>query len=140
MKTAGTPQRIQLRRTAGWNLQEFSQSLNQLSAINCARPGIYGNPFIVGKHGNAECCVRLHKNLCNGIFTASVGDECWHAQRQFALKALPKIKAGALSGKNLACFCPLLAGEGLHNPCHCDNLLAIANENSKTTSPNQKPK
>ena len=115
------PQRIRLSRRAGFNLQAESLKLNGLTAVNCARPGIYGNPFIFGKHGDTARCVDLFRKLCHGYQCISVDMDCIKAQERFLAKAVPKIKAGALRGKNLACHCLL------KNDCHCQPLLEIAN-------------
>lgn len=103
------PQRIQLSRKRGFNLQQFSLALNGFPAVNCARPSKWGNPFVVrfdphtdySPQTNAEA-VKLHR--------AHVDKGMWRI----------KIKA-ELRGKNLACFCKL------SEPCHCDTLLEIAN-------------
>ena len=115
------PQRVRLSRRKGFNLQEASFELNRLPAVNCARPSIYGNPFIVGKHGDTAKCVDLFRKLCAGFLCISVDADCIAAQKRFIAKAVPKIKAGELRGKNLACFCQL------SKPCHCDVLLDIRN-------------
>lgn len=63
------PKRIQLRRARGWRLPE--------GAINCARPGPYGNPFRVDgdwitwaavalgyrgdKAGRTACAIAVHR-------------------------------------------------------------------------------
>ena len=39
------PVRLQLRRTAGFRLQDASRAANGLPAIRVARPGPWGNPF-----------------------------------------------------------------------------------------------
>ena len=41
------PQRLKLCRHKGFNLQAASLALNGLPAVNCARPGYFGNPFKV---------------------------------------------------------------------------------------------
>ena len=41
------PVRLQLSRAAGFNLQAFSHETNGLPAVNVARPGFWGNPFVV---------------------------------------------------------------------------------------------
>ena len=56
-----TPVRLQLSRRAGFNLQAASHARNGLDAVHVARPGPWGNPFIVGKHGDAAYCVDLYK-------------------------------------------------------------------------------
>lgn len=114
------PQRIQLRRTKGFRLQEVSLALNGLAAVNCARPGRWGNPFVVG--ARAGCAgsviwqfevpltsteaIRLYRNW---LKATEVG------------KAVATDARAELAGKNLACFCRL------DKPCHCDVLLKLAN-------------
>lgn len=95
------PVRIQLRRTAGFNLQAVSQKLNGLPAVNCARPSKYGNPYTVEEYGRAGAIKQFRYLI-----------EKYNME--------PGIKAD-LRGKNLACWCP--PGQA----CHCDVLLEIAN-------------
>lgn len=105
------PQRIQLQRRKGWNLQRASLALNGLPAVNCARPGRWGNPFKIGStYGpntipdacTAVACFRV--NLLRGTLPFTEDD----VRRE-------------LRGKNLACFCRL------DQVCHCDVLLEEAN-------------
>ena len=116
------PQRIRLSRRAGFNLQDASRALNGLPAVNCARPGPLGNPFIVGQDGTRAECVDLFRKLCAGFLCLSKSWECLRRQNEFLQKGLSLIKAGHLRGKNAACHCPL---DG--KPCHCDVYLEIAN-------------
>lgn len=108
------PQRIRLSRKAGFNLQHESKMLNGLSAVNCARPSQFGNPYTIGKSAS--------------MFAQSVEvPDVATAVRLFEKYAALKIQsnpdwAKELRGKNLACWCPL------GQPCHCDILLKIANE------------
>lgn len=102
------PQRIQLSRRKGFNLQATSQALNGLPAVKCARPGKWGNPFKVGEVSefgdvpDAETAVMFY--------------------RAWVDKGLQRAAMFAdLRGKNLACFCKL------EDPCHCDVLLEVAN-------------
>ncbi len=97
-----TPQRIQLSRKAGFNLQAASLKLNGLPAINCARPAEYGNPYTVEEYGR-EGAIKQFRYLV----------EKYNVE--------PAIKRD-LRGKNLACWCK--PGE----PCHADVLLVIANQ------------
>lgn len=86
--------RIQRRRVKGWRLPE--------GAVNCARPGKFGNPF-KSPPMSREAAVREHKQyLANNP----------------ELVALIKAE---LRGKDLACFC------SLELACHVDNLLETAN-------------
>jgi len=96
------PQRIQLSRKRGFNLQKFSRKLNGLPAVNCARPSRWGNPFCVALSNgiDAETAVHLFERANNPP----------HARIREDLR-----------GKNLACWC------AVGQPCHCDVLLELAN-------------
>ena len=103
------PQRIQLRRTKGWNLQVASRLTNGLTAVNCARPSRYGNPFRVG-----EVVLWTGKTI---IRTRA------EAVAEFRAEVISSgFKFPELRGKNLACWCKS------SEPCHCDILLRLANE------------
>ena len=95
------PVRLQLSRKKGFNLQEWSRSVNGLDAINVARPSKWGNPYKVGS------CLIWNAQDAVEAFAANlpIGD-AW---------ALP------LRGNNLACWCEI------GRPCHADVLLEIAN-------------
>ena len=107
------PHRVQLRRTLGWRLPA--------NTIVVARPSKWGNPFIVGKHGDRSRCVELFRLLITGHIAIGMDKECVDAQ----LLALSWIQNNwrQLQGKNLACWCRL---DG--KPCHADVLLEIANQ------------
>lgn len=98
------PVRLQLSRRAGFNLQAESRAINGLPAINCARPHLWGNMFVVGhpRAPTASAAVDLHVNML-----ATPMPNFY----RLALEELP--------GHNLACWCDLYA------PCHVDNLLDI---------------
>ncbi len=99
-----TPQRIRLSRARGWRLPE--------GAVNAARPGKLGNPFIVGKHGtSAECAARSFLS-----FSEDVEVDLQVKTYRAIHRALPD-----LTGKDIACWCR----EG--SACHGDVLLALAN-------------
>ena len=113
------PQHIQLKRTKGFNLQRASHKLNGLPAVNCARPGKWGNPVKIGHlwlmddgHialtvfvSNAFSAVNLYRKHI--IMLANMnGEEFFEPLR----------------GKNLACYCKS------DMPCHCDVLLEFANQ------------
>jgi hypothetical protein len=114
------PVRIQLSRRKGFNLQGRSKRINGLPAVSVARPGPYGNPFIVGEttsHG------WLAKIFDGKVMTAE------HAVALFRRALLAELLSSdksvdvlmKLRGKNLACWCK--PGE----PCHADVLLELAN-------------
>lgn len=128
-----TPQRIQLRRTAGWRLPA--------DTVKVARPTRYGNPFRSSEahpHGQAEIV------LASGI--VQLVDDWWSAETVVDLydqwlrgapvrdpsrieprllvprKLLPPVPdLEPLRGKHLACWCQP------GRPCHADVLLRMAN-------------
>ena len=110
-----TPHRIQLRRTKGWRLPP--------NTVKVDRTTPWGNPFIVGKNGDAAYCVQLYRYLLGGYQNISDGEACCQRQDK-AIVAIKEEKAAGwptLRGKNLACWCRL------DQPCHADVLLEIAN-------------
>lgn len=86
---------------AGFDLQAHSRAVNGLEAVNVARPSQWGNPFKVGRDGDAAKCVDKFRAFC--------GEE-----------AISRISE-PLAGKNLACWCAHDA------PRHADVLLELAN-------------
>lgn len=112
------PQRIQLSRAKGFNLQAASRAINGLAAINVARPSPWGNPFTVGQDGTRAHCIALFVGLLEGRYSL-LARAPLAAQREFVVHAGDQWKT--LKGKNLACWC----GPGL--ACHGDQLLERAN-------------
>lgn len=105
-----TPQRIQLSRKAGFNLQKFSVELNGLPAVSCARPSKWGNPFVIQFDPHTG-------------YTPQTAEEAVKMYRSHVDKGLMRIKIrNELRGKNLACYC------ALDKPCHADVLLEISNK------------
>jgi len=103
------PTRIQRKRVKGWRLPK--------NTICVDRSTKWGNPFIVGKHGNRARCVELHTLLLGGYMCVSNGDP----EEQKKYMGFAKNNIESLRGKNLACWCPL------DKPCHADILLEAAN-------------
>jgi hypothetical protein len=105
------PQRIRLSRAKGWRLPE--------GAVNVARPGKLGNPFIVGKHGTRAECAAKFLQLARGFLTFSeeIDVDLQVKAHRAIHRALPDLK-----GKDVACWCALDGGA-----CHGDVLLALAN-------------
>lgn len=99
------PVRLQLSRRKGFSLQTLSLATNGLPAVNCARPGKWGNPYLVG---------AMPMNGDNG---QTLDESLWAYENLF----LPGRDLSPLRGKNLACYCPVGAR------CHCDVLLREAN-------------
>jgi hypothetical protein len=91
------PVRLQLCRRKGFNLQALSYAVNGLDAVNCARPGKWGNPFNSKNSGNVHPALR------------------------FACEVAPLMDLEPLRGKNLACWC------GPDDECHVDIILKLAN-------------
>jgi hypothetical protein len=106
------PRRIRLSRAKGWRLPD--------NAVNCARPGRWGNPFVVGKHGTRAQCVAMFWTLEQGFIAFSHDDPT--VEQQLTLHRRIRRHVHELAGKDLACWCAL-DGE----PCHADVLLLRAN-------------
>lgn len=115
------PQRMQLSRRAGYNLQDASHALNGLPARRITRPGPWGNPFTIEETGkryglDRDAAQAKAVELCGQWLTGTLD---------------PKLSPGTppsrdtiraeLSGHNLACWCKP------GTPCHADTLIALAN-------------
>lgn len=110
------PQRVRLSRAKGFRLGP--------DAVNCARPGRWGNPFVVGVHGTRAQCVSSFVNLALGFISLSASVEVT-AQRMMHRRIARRAVAD-LGGRDLACWC------SLDGPCHADVLLVLANERPLT--------
>ena len=119
------PQRIILSRKKGFRLQAASKAINGLEAVNCARPGRWGNPFKVG--GYAEVPTRCGRGSSLRLVRDAGSAVRWFNRMLREGKtqgwSLADIRV-ELGGKNLACWCN-------GGPCHCDVLLFIANADKK---------
>ncbi|CAN7643750.1 DUF4326 domain-containing protein [Devosia sp. LjRoot16] len=115
------PQRLQLSRQAGFNLQAISLALNGLPAKLITRPGRWGNPFTIDdtarRYGldRAQAQVKAVE-LCGQWLTGTLDP----ALSPGAPPERAVIRA-ELRGYNLACWCK--AG----TPCHADTLIELAN-------------
>jgi hypothetical protein len=94
------PIRIQRKRTRGWRMPEHT--------VCVTRPGKFGNPYVVGEDGDASECVALYRS------------HFWNKDGRWRFDA-GGLDIYELSGKNLACWCPI------GTPCHADVLLELAN-------------
>lgn len=103
-----TPVRLQLRRSKGFNLQALSQATNGLPAVNCARPGRWGNPFRVGETIEGADVTRSD---AVGMFRIALAE----GRLRFTVA---EVRA-QLREHNLACWCK--PGE----TCHADALLTV---------------
>jgi hypothetical protein len=100
---AGGPQRVQLKRSAGWKMPA--------NTVKVDRTTPWGNPFTVADCGSAAIAVAQHGRWMRGEIAAPGGLE---PPSRAAIRA-------ALGGRNLACWC------APNGPCHADLLLTFAN-------------
>ena len=115
------PQRMQLSRRAGFNLQEASVALNGLSAKRITRPGPWGNPFTIDdmakRYGlDRDAAQAKAVELCGQWLRGNID--------QALIPGAPPSREAIrseLAGHNLACWCR--AG----TPCHADVLIELAN-------------
>lgn len=107
------PQRIQLKRTKGWRLQEHSKALNGREAVKVDRTTKWGNPFPIGEEGPLGR-TAIDAEGATGFFRDMLNDP-----EMRRASGYPE-DVSELNGKNLACWCG-----GRH--CHADVLLALAN-------------
>ncbi len=70
-------------------------------AVYVGRPSAWGNPFVVGVHGDREAVIKQY--------------EIWLKQNKLLMSLLPRIR-----GKDLACWCA-------PRQCHADVLIRLAN-------------
>lgn len=116
------PQRMQVSRRAGFNLQEASRALNGLPAKLVTRPGRWGNPFSIEEIAKTY---KLDRAAAQAEAVAMA--EAWlRGTLEPGLRPAPppsraEIRA-ELAGHNLACWCKPGA------PCHADVLIVLANE------------
>lgn len=122
------PQRIQLRRAAGWRKPP--------GAISVARPSRWGNPFRVLQHGRdtehpgcwfIACPDGMHVGLY--ALRADAAADAVALYRDEYLDEVEKLRPGTrgqiradLGGHDLGCWCR--PGD----PCHADVLLELAND------------
>jgi len=100
---AGAPQRVQLKRSAGWKMPA-----NTLKVDRTTR---WGNPFTIADCGSAAIAVAQHGRWMRGEIVAPGGVE----------PPSRDLLRSELGGRNLACWC------APNGPCHADLLLALAN-------------
>lgn len=112
------PVRLQLSRKKSFHLQRASMALNGRPALNVARPGLLGNPFVVGQDGTRADCVELHDLLLAGLLCMTCKASI---QSQRALMNYLAENLKSFRGRNVACWC------GPDDPCHGDNYLTLFN-------------
>jgi len=116
-----TPQRMQLSRQAGFDLQAASRGLNGLPAKPIARPGRWGNPFTIEetarRYGLDKAAAQAKAvELCGQWLTGALDPALSPGEPP----SRESIRA-ELGGHNLACWCRP------GTPCHADILIALAN-------------
>lgn len=107
------PERIQLRRIAGWRLPP--------NTVKVSRPSSWGNRWRAERRPGGWSCVEIKtgqvieaRDKADALDLALSHYRTWVAQ-------WPEVIRADLRGKNLACWC------ALDQPCHADILLEIAN-------------
>ncbi len=108
--------RIRLSRARGWRMPP--------NTLKVDRSTPWGNPFVVGRHGDREECVHLYRLLLGGrlLFGGGICMSHDNVSEQHATLDYVAAHLHELRGRNLACWCPLDA------PCHADVLLELANQ------------
>ena len=111
-----TPKRIQRKRTKGWRKPD--------GAVVVDRTSRFGNPYIVGVHGDAQKCVDLYRSAMGGLIDNTKPP---HPPVVGVIKAQDNLRTYGhlLRGKDMVCWC------GPDQPCHADVLLEIANSEAK---------
>lgn len=98
------PQRIQRRRTKGWQMPE--------NTVCVTRPGRFGNPF-----DNA----RRFREVLEVLLGGGEYRDCRCRTPEYLDMKVIAERIDELRGKNLACFCPP------GRECHADVLIEYAN-------------
>ena len=96
--SATIPVRLRLSRAKGFDLQRHSRDTNGLPAINCARPGPWGNPFIVG--ATLHCGIPFS----DGPLSRARAIE-WHQGMWLSILDNAPGALDVLRNHNLACWC-----------------------------------
>jgi hypothetical protein len=116
------PQRLQVSRTAGFNLQDASHALNGLPAKLVTRPGPWGNPFSIDE---VAAAYGLDRAAAQAKAVAMAGDWLRGTLDPTLSPGDPPSRdtiRRELSGHNLACWCRP------GTPCHADVLIELAND------------
>jgi hypothetical protein len=138
------PVRLQLSRRKGFSLQEHSRAVNSLPAVNCARPGRFGNPFLVataidsGFANKQTAAAFVVECFRDWLGPSQSGRDWWQGNESDRRRTAILSGPGDLRGKNLGCWCRLCArhaerGKPLDEdcpdcaPCHVDVLGRVSN-------------
>lgn len=100
------PERIQRKRTKGWRMPA--------NTVSVCRPGRWGNPYIVGKDGDAKACVdKFYAAIMDDSILDYLAENFENSGNQMGIWSVYDW-LDPLKGKNLACWCKV----GM--PCHAD--------------------
>lgn len=107
---ADRPIRVQLSRRKGWRKPS--------GAIVVARPGLWGNRYVVGETvEHVDGAAVLVRDRAHAV--------ALHREWiDWQMSKFPTMREGIrhdLRGRDLCCWCPI------GDPCHADTLLEIAN-------------
>ena len=115
------PQRMQVSRKAGFDLQRESLKLNGLPAKLVTRPGPWGNPFsideVAATYGLDRAAAQAKAVALAGAWLRGTLD------KKLSPGPAPSRETirAELGGHNLACWCRP------GTPCHADVLIELAN-------------
>jgi hypothetical protein len=122
------PDRIQLRRTPGWRKPP--------GAVVVARPSKWGSPFTVAQA--IEAGFDLPHRAAVSHFTAWFEGhpdypDTFRGARTVFDRRWMREHLGDLTGRDLACWCPLRDEHGEVFPCHADVLLTMSAQEAPGT-------
>ena len=141
------PVRLRLSRAKGFDLQAHSLAVNGLPAVVVARPGIWGNPFVVGKPSGCDFkddgdktpmiaavpqskAIEFYRIMAQGFLSPEMHPHGHAHMERWRRKVIGMSIAEAarcyLRGKNLACWCAL-PKHGEPDICHASVLLRLSN-------------
>jgi len=116
------PQRLQLSRRAGFDLQATSRALNGLPARLISRPGKWGNPFTIEetakRYGlDKDAAQARAVELCGQWLKGTLDPALSPGEPPSR-----ELIRAELGGHNLACWCKP------GSPCHGELLIELAND------------
>jgi hypothetical protein len=115
------PQRMQLSRKRGFDLQAASEKVNGLPAKRVTRPGPWGNPFTIDdvakRYGLDHDAAQVKAVALCGEWLRGTLDPKLSPHEPPSREAI----RAELKGFNLACWCKP------GTPCHSEVLIELAN-------------
>lgn len=143
------PVRIQMRRTKGFNLREYSKSLNGLDYVMVSRPSKWGNflrlegdmiyidalyrrkllrdGWVFLCLGDADKMLRIYERIVIGKYPGHIESHVIRGEINLDIiywyNYCKKLDLSELKGKNLVCWCP-----ENYKYCHANILLKIVNK------------